>query len=119
MCNLWRDVLEERYPNIPVYELILVHQVTQLLFFPILFLAYKSRMSDTAKKTSFIRLGPCYDFIHEIKLQNPYVPNIYLLDPQGRACWVSSSAPTEKDLKQLQQYFSTRKPKSSPKENKE
>ena len=115
MTNAWRMFFREQFPNIQVVELILVHQITQIISFPILWITFMSRLVPGAAKDTVIRLGPCRHLMKDIKLQNPYVPNIYLVDPTGNACWMSSSSPTEEDQKQLNEIFTVGTTKKSSK----
>ena len=109
MSNQWRTVMETHYPTIPVLELILVHQLSQIIFLPVLWVAFWTRLLPEAISTTFVHIGPCREFMREIRMQNPYIPNVYLVDQQGRAVWVSSSAPTEEDLAQLESIIHRRK----------
>ena len=105
MTNQWRNAMASRFPTVPVLEVILVHQFSQMLFLPVLWAAFWSRLEKNAAPTTFVHVGPCREFMREIRLQNPYVPNVYLIDKDGRACWVSSSAPTQEDMSQLEKIL--------------
>lgn len=101
ITNSWRTVLQQHFPELEVMELILVHQITYLICFPLLWLAFFSKLHKEAADSTFLHLGPCRKFMRDIKIHNPYVPNIYLINPKGEAIWMSSSGPTEEDLRQL------------------
>jgi hypothetical protein len=97
----WKVKLNERIPNLPVYELILYHQISQAVFYPLHWLIIQSGMSPEEKQKTFIHFGPCGAFKEEIHCTNPYIPYIYLIDSQRRVRWLTSANPTKQELDQL------------------
>lgn len=97
--------MTELTPKIPIYELNCIHQITQIISFPIYRATCKSLEGTKNFENIFVYLGPCQQFKEDTKLINPFVPVIYLVDSDGKACWVSSGDCDVKDIDSLEKFF--------------